>query len=145
MFAFLASCAGSGTYSSVSTTQPHAIVKTEKIYKSAFPLVISATGILEIDGKAPNYWRWDDTFRVSPGTRTLGLQNYGFNSTAMTIMSFNALAGKTYLVKSDESSGLKIKFWIEEKESKQIVASKEAARQPNPRTQSVPIFIPVYN
>lgn len=125
----LNSCADPSTYRSVPASQPHAVLTTKKIVKNPFPLEISATSVAEIDGKKPNSWRWDDTFRLSPGRHQLGLRNLSFNLRAHTMIELDAVPGKTYVAKSDQSKGMKMKFWIEEKETGKVAASKETEMQ----------------
>ena len=125
----LNSCANQSTYRSVAVSQPHAVLTTKKIVKNPFPLVISSTLVEEIDGKRPNYWRWDDTFRLSPGRHKLGLRNATSSLGSLALIELDALPGKTYVAKSDQGEGMKMKFWIEDKETGKVAASKDAALQ----------------
>ena len=104
---------------------------------------MSQTIVKEIDGEAPPFMRWDDIFRIAPGQHVLGLQNTGDSLGALALMTLNAEAGQTYVVKSDQAGGLKMKFWIENKSTGSIVASKEADLQIVPSSGYTPIFIPM--
>ena len=139
----LASC-GTNVYHSVSASQPHAVLKPE-LTLGNFLAVAGSTQILEIDGRNPSYWRMNDSFRVAPGRHSVGLigQENGLNSMAM--LDFTATAGKTYIAKSDQTSGLKMKFWIEENDSKKVVATSLGNLQVTPRPTYTPIYIPVAN
>lgn len=139
----LSSCASPAGHSPVDPSEPHAILTTKAILKSAFPLVQSNTIVKEIDGVVPPFIRWDDTFRIAPGRHVLGLQNTGGSLGALVLMTLNAEAGQTYVVKSDQIGGLKMKFWIENKATGAIVASKEADLQIVPTQRYTPIFIPL--
>ena len=136
----LNSCANPSTYSSVPASQPHAVLTTKQIVKSPFPLVVSTTLVEEIDGKQPNHWRWGNTFRLSPGRHKLGLRNSSSSLGGLAVIDLNAHPGKTYVAKSDQGEGMKMKFWIEEKDTGKVAASKEAELQIVPR-QYTPTYI----
>ncbi len=139
----LVSC-GTNVYNSVPVSQPHALLKPE-LTLGNFLAVAGSTQILEIDGRNPSYWRMNDTFRIAPGKHSVGLigQEGALNSMAM--LDFTAAAGKTYIAKSDQAGGLKMKFWIEERDSKNVVATSLGNLQVSPRPTYTPIFIPVSN
>jgi hypothetical protein len=139
---FVSCTGGAHNFKEVPASQPHATFKTARVVKHPLPYVASFTGVLEIDGKEPAFMRWDDTFRVTPGQHVVGLQNYGQTHTGLATVIFKAEQGKTYQAKSD-AVGMKIKFWIEEQDTKRAVGGAEAPRQAVTTIPSAPIFIPI--
>jgi hypothetical protein len=140
---FMTSC-GTNVFQSESTNQPHAVLKPE-VTVGNFIAGVGTTQILEIDGQNPSFWRMNDTFRVAPGKHSVGLigRERAFNS--MTVLNFNATNGKTYIAKSDQAGGLQMKFWIEEKGSKNVVATSSGNLRFSPRSTYTPIFVPIVN
>lgn len=144
ILALLPSC-GTNVFQSVPSDQPHAILKPEVTLGNYLTTLIGTTQIIEIDNHQPSYWRMGDTFRISPGEHSIGLLGLEASMTSMVVLKFTAQEGKTYIAKSDKNGGLKMKFWIEEKDSKQIVATILGNLQLQPPSTYPPIFIPVGN
>jgi len=139
----LASCA-TNVFTSVPLNQPHAVIKPE-VTLGNFLAGNGTTQILEIDGRNPSYWRINDSYRVTPGKHTVGLLGLERGLNSMSILDFTAKEGKTYIAKSDQAGGLKMKFWIEEKDSKNIVGTSMGVLQVSPQSSYTPIFIPISN
>lgn len=139
---FVASCAGGGNYSNVPASQPHAVIKTGRVIKNPFPFVVSDTNILMIDGKEPPFMRMGDTFRITPGSHALLLENIGVSSSGLAQLRFEAKQGRTYSAKSDEVSG-RVKFWIEDAAGGAPVGGAESPRLPAQPKMQPPMIMPV--
>lgn len=139
---FFASCAGGDNYSNVPASEPHAVIKTGRVIKNPFPFVVSDTNILMIDRKEPPFMRMGDSFRVTPGSHSLLLENVGVSSSGLAQLRFEAQQGRTYVVKSDEVTG-RVKFWIDDSQSGKPVTGAESPRLPAQPKMQPPMIMPV--
>lgn len=143
--ALLMSCAGSGGVWLVPQGQPHAEFKAQSITKEAFAGRSSRTYIRKINGKGV-----EDplaVYRVSPGPVRLAVENLEGTLSGQGEIVFQAKEGRSYLVKSDQAAGMKVKFWVEDAVTQTELAASfsalEISDEKRPRPSYVPIFIPV--
>ncbi|MCU0750432.1 MAG: hypothetical protein MUF13_12890 [Akkermansiaceae bacterium] len=142
ILSILASC-GTNVFQSVPQSQPHAVVKPEVTIRNYIGSFGGTTYIHEIDGKKLSDWRMGNTFRVHPGTHTLGLVGSEGAIASFQMITFTAEAGKTYIAKSDQAAGMTMKFWIEEKETAKVVATAIGKIQIRQQSTYTPIYIPI--